>query len=60
MVGLVMAGTATVCNRFTVSANVSKLMLVPYGNLFFDTFKFRCKTKICMNKRKMSEHDVSN
>jgi len=35
-------------------------MFVPYGNLFFDTFKFRCKTKIGMNEMKTSEHDVSN
>jgi len=35
-------------------------MLVPYGNLFFDTSKLRCETKIGMNEMKMSEHDVSN
>jgi len=38
----------------------SKLMLVPCGNLFFKTFKFRCETKIGMNEMKTSEHDVSN
>jgi len=38
----------------------SKLMLVPYGNVFLGTFKFRCKTKIGMNEMKTSEHDMSN
>jgi len=38
----------------------SKLMMVPFGNSFFDTFKLKYKTQIGMNEMKTSEHDVSN
>jgi len=59
MAGSVMAGTATICNRFTVPTNVWQVNVgAIYGNLFFDTFKFRCKTKIGMNEKKKSEHDM--
>jgi len=57
----VMAGTATVdyVTDLQCLQTFSKVMLVPYGNLFLDTFKFRCK-KIGINEMKTSEHDVSN